>query len=67
MTKLKIPEAAYDVIIRAPHETEGLRRAAPLIVAAELRRLADEYENNGYIESVWLWLNERADQLSTTE
>lgn len=39
---LEIPDAAYDAMISAATETAGLRKAAPLIVAAAYRARARE-------------------------
>jgi hypothetical protein len=47
MSELEIPQAAFDVFnsaATASSEESGLANAAPLIVAAELRRMLNEDE-----------------------
>jgi hypothetical protein len=42
MIELEIPEAAFDAGAQAENSDDSISLAAPLIVAAELRRLAPQ-------------------------
>jgi hypothetical protein len=66
MSDLEIPDAAYEVAVRAPGQGAAVDAAAPLIVAAELRRLAKTWNseipviNSTYVRQA---LCQRADEL----
>jgi hypothetical protein len=73
VTELRIPDAALHAAGRAaaPTELSGaaivaiVRAAAPHVVAAELRRLAEAYWNQNSISVAELrhWLRDRANEL----
>lgn len=73
MTALQIPDAtaaAFTATYEAAQGDHsgiaysfGMASAAPLIVAAELRRLADELRGEGNAHRMWDAIDQRANQL----
>lgn len=61
MSGLEIPERAYAEGDLGSDERDVIRRAAPIIVAAELRRLSNE--SHHIARTARNWLQERADEL----
>jgi hypothetical protein len=61
MNDLRIPDRAYSIMDGASSEIAGLRGAARIIVAAELRRLVILYAGRGKVRASDLLA--RADEL----
>lgn len=60
---LEIPDRALDIAYAIDDSTDGLRAAAPVVVAAELRRIAKQGRNVTTTQALCTYLQQRADQL----